>query len=266
MVQVKAPNGKAKELKDSDPSVVYNGPLVVMVNEFSASASEIFAAAIQDYGRGIVVGSATTFGKGTVQNIYDLDRATRLAEVKPLGALKLTIQKYYRINGGTTQLKGVVPDLIFPDAYMNIDYGEKQQRHPMAYDEIDPADYKPTKEWDKSYESAVKQIEKRVRKEPVFDSILMHASYMKQQQEESLIPLQLTEYRLREKQKEEEAKVFRGLYKLPVQQQFNVGFCKEDLESLQGMQQDIEDREKWHKALGRDLYLFWTAELMRAVG
>lgn len=266
VVQVKAPNGKAKELKDSDPSVVYSGPLVVMVNEFSASASEIFAAAIQDYGRGIVVGSATTFGKGTVQNIYDLDRATRLSEVKPLGALKLTIQKYYRINGGTTQLKGVVPDLIFPDAYMDIDYGEKQQRHPMAYDEIDPADYRATKEWDKPYEAAIKQIEKRVRKEPVFDSIQMHAAYMKQQQEESLIPLRLTDYRMREKQKEEEAKVFRGLYKLPVQRRFNVGFSKEDLQGLEGMVQDIEDREKWHKALGRDLYLFWTAELMRAIG
>ena len=117
-----------KVLHDTDPDVAYGGPLVVMVNEFSASASEICAAALQDYGRAVIVGSETTFGKGTVQNIYAIwIRATTMnARVKPLGALKITIQKYYRIDGGTTQLKGVEPDLVMPDAYMDLGVWRKE--------------------------------------------------------------------------------------------------------------------------------------------
>jgi carboxyl-terminal processing protease len=265
VVQVKTSNSKARQLKDDNSEVVYDGPLVVMVNEFSASASEIFAAAIQDYGRGIIVGSNTTFGKGTVQNIYNLDRATREASVKPLGALKLTIQKYYRINGGTTQLKGVHPDLVFPDAYMDIEYGEKQQRHPMAYDEIEPADFDESDQWQDQYQKAAKEIEKRIKKEPVFDSIREHAAYMKTQQDESLIPLELEAFRAREMKREKVAKAFKGLYRLPKSKQFEVDFNSTDYKALASEEQDLEDRKKWHKNLGKDLYLFWATQLMDAI-
>jgi len=118
IVQVKSRKGSPEILSDRDPGVLYDGPLIVMVNEFSASASEILAAALQDYGRAVIVGSNSTFGKGTVQRFFDLDRAiTGNNAIKPLGSIKLTTQKFYRVDGGSTQLKGVEPDIVFPDNY-----------------------------------------------------------------------------------------------------------------------------------------------------
>jgi carboxyl-terminal processing protease len=118
---------------------------VVLVNKYSASASEILAAAMQDYRRGIVMGS-TTYGKGTVQQVFDLDRAVS-AEFKglmPLGSLKLTLQKFYRVNGGSTQFKGVVPDIVLPDALASFAKGEQEMEYPLKWDEIQPAKYQPT--------------------------------------------------------------------------------------------------------------------------
>src|SRR5688572_23611173 len=116
IVQVKGRDKAPVVLRDKDDKVVYTGPLIVMVNTQSASASEILAAALQDYGRAVIVGSQSTFGKGTVQRFFDLDKAvTGFDELKPLGDIKLTLQKFYRINGGSTQLKGVIPDINLPD-------------------------------------------------------------------------------------------------------------------------------------------------------
>ena len=145
MVQVKAGRGRAQALDDQDPQVQYGGPLVVLVNKYSASASEILAAAMQDYGRGIVMGS-TTYGKGTVQQVFDLDNAVspEVKTLKPLGSLKLTIQKFYRVNGGSTQFKGVVPDIVLPDALTSFAKGEKETEYPLLWDEIAPAAFQPT--------------------------------------------------------------------------------------------------------------------------
>ena len=132
--------------EDKDSEIQYNGPLVIMVNSGSASASEILAAAMQDYERAVIVGSATTFGKGTVQRLIDLDRAVESSfnSIKPLGSVKLTTQKFYRIDGTTTQLQGVKPDIILPDRYTYIDRGEKEHEYPLEWDEIEPATYKKT--------------------------------------------------------------------------------------------------------------------------
>ena len=136
IVQVKDRTNKPEVLDDKDPSVQYAGPLIVMVNEFSASASEILAAALQDYSRAIIVGS-NTYGKGSVQRFFDLDRAVYgNSDVKPLGQIKITIQKFFRVNGGSTQLKGVTPDIILPDNYSEINVGEKDNEHPMAWSQI----------------------------------------------------------------------------------------------------------------------------------
>ena len=145
MVQVKTGRGRAEALLDKDPQVQYGGPLVVLVNKYSASASEILAAAMQDYKRAVVLGS-TTYGKGTVQQVFDLDKAVS-AEVnalKPLGSLKLTVQKFYRVNGGSTQFKGVVPDISVPDALASFAKGEQESEYPLQWDEITPAAYQPT--------------------------------------------------------------------------------------------------------------------------
>ncbi|ALW86646.1 tail-specific protease [Hymenobacter sedentarius] len=145
MVQVKAGRGRPTALDDKDPQVQYAGPLVVMVNKYSASASEILAAAMQDYRRAIIVGS-TTYGKGTVQQLIDLDNAVspEAKALKPLGSLKLTIQKFYRVNGGSTQFKGVVPDITLPDALTSFAKGEQESEYPLLWDEISPAAYQPS--------------------------------------------------------------------------------------------------------------------------
>ncbi|MDB5234371.1 MAG: tail-specific protease [Hymenobacter sp.] len=144
MVQVKTGRGPAQALQDKDPQVQYGGPLVVLVNKYSASASEILAAALQDYRRAVIMGS-TTYGKGTVQQVFDLDKVVspEMAALKPLGSLKLTIQKFYRINGGSTQFKGVVPDITVPDALASYAKGEQESEYPLQWDEIAPAKYQP---------------------------------------------------------------------------------------------------------------------------
>lgn len=140
VVQVRDREGMANVLEDTDPSVAFAGPLAVLVNTFSASASEILAAAMQDYGRAVVIGTDTTFGKGTVQTLIDLDNLAAPADAafKPLGSLKLTIQKFYRVNGGSTQSRGVIPDILIPDGYTYLEVGERSQDYALPWDSARP--------------------------------------------------------------------------------------------------------------------------------
>ena len=143
IVQVKSTGGKKEVLKDEDPTIIWDGSLVILVNEFSASASEILAAALQDYKRAIVIGSKQTFGKGTVQNVIDLNRIISGSTHGDLGAVKLTTDKFYRINGGSTQLEGVKSDIVILDRYAYVNLGEKDQENPLTWDQIKPAKYNP---------------------------------------------------------------------------------------------------------------------------
>lgn len=139
IVQIKSSGGSTKVLDDQDPTVEYRGPLVVLVNQFSASASEIVAGALQDYGRAVVVGGEHTHGKGTVQVIMDLDEALTLRNMsryKPLGALRMTTQKFYRISGESTQYRGVVPDIILPDRQQSSKFGERYLDYSLPWDTI----------------------------------------------------------------------------------------------------------------------------------
>ncbi|MFL5739057.1 MAG: carboxy terminal-processing peptidase, partial [Flavisolibacter sp.] len=142
IVQVKGREGQPEVMRDKDGGVLYDGPLAVMVNEFSASASEIFAAAIQDYGRGVIIGSTSTYGKGTVQRSFGLDPESNFMSTNSdLGSLKLTLQKFYRISGGSTQLKGVTPDVVVPDYYEYLKLRERDNWNALPYDEINKASY-----------------------------------------------------------------------------------------------------------------------------
>ena len=141
IVQIKSAAGKKEVLYDRDRKVQWEGPLVVMVNSFSASASEILAAAIQDYKRGVILGSKQTYGKGTVQNVIDLNQFVKSNVMGDLGALKTTTQKFYRINGGSTQLEGVTSDIVMPDKYAYVKAGERDVDNAMLWDKIDAADY-----------------------------------------------------------------------------------------------------------------------------
>jgi carboxyl-terminal processing protease len=141
VVQVKDANGDIDVLKDREGSALFTGPLVILVNKLSASASEIFAAALQDYGRALIVGDSSTFGKGTVQTMLELGRFMPMLgnSSNEAGALKLTVQKFYRVAGGSTQLRGVVSDVKLPSLTDNSEFGEAALQHPLAYDEVEPA-------------------------------------------------------------------------------------------------------------------------------
>jgi len=145
VVQVRNSQGMKRILEDKDESLVYGGPLVVMVNRFSASASEIVAAALQDYGRAVIVGGQHTHGKGTVQTIIDLNENIPLLHLRrydDLGALKATIQKFYRVNGGSTQYGGVVPDIILPSLYKYLESGEQYLDYSLKWEKVQPVAYK----------------------------------------------------------------------------------------------------------------------------
>ena len=160
VVQV-ASNGKKEVLEDENDEIVWDGPLVILVNELSASASEILAAAMQDYERAIIIGSKQTYGKGTVQNVLDLNQWISKSDLGDMGALKITTQKFYRVNGGSTQLEGVKSDVVMPDQYSYFDVGERDYDNPLPYDKIDAADYKT---WDGylDYEETISKSKARM--------------------------------------------------------------------------------------------------------
>jgi carboxyl-terminal processing protease len=207
IVQVKSRDRAPFVYEDKDPRVQFDGKLIVMVNSFSASASEIMAAAIQDYDRGIIVGSASTFGKGTVQRFVDLDLFLRgETDLKPLGEVKLTTQKFYRINGGATQRKGVIPDIILPDAYSLLEIGEKDREFSLKWDEIAP---QPYQKWSKSYDiNRLRQASQaRVDANPSFSLIEENALRFKSRQDKEAFSLNLETFQKnQERLKEEDAK------------------------------------------------------------
>jgi carboxyl-terminal processing protease len=178
VVQVKDRDGAPSTLSDNEQSVLYDGPLTVMVNELSASASEIFAAAIQDYKRGIIVGSTSTYGKGTVQKNLPLGRTVDLSTGSTeFGALKLTFEKFYRINGNSTQLKGVTPDIIIPDQYEYIKFREKDQPSALKWDQIPKSDYNVWNsnfDWTDIYNKAAQ----RIAENPAFATIKNNTSWL----------------------------------------------------------------------------------------
>ena len=193
VVQVKSTGGKKDILYDEDPSVVWDGSLVIMVNKFSASASEILAAALQDYKRAIILGSKQTFGKGTVQNVIDLNRIISGGTHGDLGAVKLTTDKFYRINGGSTQLEGVKSDIIVKNQYSYIEMGEKDQDNPLAWDSIEPASYR---QWNNqiNYDYALSQSAKRLKDNPYIQLVEKQARGIENQQDDFTYTLNYQDY------------------------------------------------------------------------
>ena len=169
VVQSQGRRGVKKTYDDRDSRTQFDKPLLVMVNMVSASASEIFAAAMQDYDRAIIMGGMHTYGKGTVQNFTELDRMVpkKPTDMQELGSLKMTVQKFYRINGDATQLKGVTPDIVMPDYFNYMDFGEKDLDYPMPFDEISSLEYSP---WNASYDMdyIIEISKKRIASDSIF--------------------------------------------------------------------------------------------------
>ena len=191
VVQVRSSNGNIEIENDPDPDLLYNGPLAVLVDRFSASASEIFAGAIQDYGRGIVLGDPT-FGKGTVQTLIDLKRFVPNAK-GPVGQLKLTVAKFYRVNGSSTQHRGVTPDITFPAAFDSDEVGESSQDYALPWDEIKPIRYQSSHGLNHLIPKLKKRYQARTATDPVFNALLKDFVTAKQIREKTSVSLLMSQ-------------------------------------------------------------------------
>ena len=252
IVQVRS-NGKGKDVyDDKDERIQWDGPLVILVNELSASASEILAAAMQDYKRAIVIGSKQTFGKGTVQNVIPLDNIVRSNEHGDLGAIKLTTQKFYRINGGSTQLEGVKSDVVVPDKYSYIDLGERDQSTPLKWDKITPAEYKL---WDGyiDYDQTIANSNRRMAANSQIKLIEENAKWIKSQQDENLISLNYEIYKAEENKDKAKSDYFKSLSEYDSKLTFESLKYEEELFTKDSVLR--EKRARWHKDLAKDVYV-----------
>jgi len=213
VVQVRDSRGQVQQQGDDQPGMAWDGPLAVLVNRGTASASEIFSAAIQDYHRGLVIGTPT-FGKGTVQNLVDLDRFTQSDSEKPqLGELKMTIQEFFRINGGSTQLKGVTPDIAFPQNGDDKDYGESTYDNALKWTQIDPASYQTVANLNAYLPQLVQQHDQRVAESPAWKLMLDELAQYRRMRAKTSISLNLAAREVERKDQEAIQADFRARHK-----------------------------------------------------
>ena len=252
IVQVRSMDKESKILRDKDRSIVWEGPLVILVNEFSASASEILAAAMQDYKRAIIIGSKQTYGKGTVQNVLDLNKMVRSNTNGDLGALKFTTQKYYRINGGSTQLEGVKSDIVVPDKYTYVDFGEKDQENPLEWDMIDPVPYDPWKSFF-DYNKTISASKSRMESSEFISLIDENARWIKSIRDNNTYHLNYKKFKNNLLENEEKAKKYKKLSEYSSDLTFKSLPYEIDLISKDTTLG--EKRKRWHKNLTKDIYV-----------
>ena len=257
IVQVKAPGRDPEILPDSDRKVQYDGPLVVMINNFSASASEIFAAAIQDYKRGIVVGSKHSYGKGTVQNVIDLNQFIRGNSFGDLGALKTTIQKFYRINGGSTQREGVKSDIVFPDRFAYLEMGERDEESALPWDKIAPAKYEPL---NINYDNIIANSKKRIAANATFKLIDENAKWIYERKDENDFSLNLNDFNKEISMADAKIKKFKVI------SEYNNKFQFQSLpDEMALFESDTllkQKRERWHEEMQKDVYIEETLNVI----
>jgi carboxyl-terminal processing protease len=252
IVQVASSGSKKEVLEDQDDEIVWDGPLVILVNELSASASEILAAAMQDYKRAIVIGSKQSYGKGTVQNLLDLNQWLRNNDMGDMGSLKLTTQKFYRVNGGSTQLEGVKSDVVMADRYSYINIGEKDYDNPLPYDKIEPADYEV---WNGylDYEKIIKKSMERMAKSEQLRLIDENAQWIKSRRDITTVNLNYESYKNELESRIDDTKKFDAI------DNYDNKLRYESLPfEIELMKQDttlVEKRKRWHKSLGNDIYI-----------
>lgn len=252
IVQIKSAEGKKEVLYDRDEKIEWDGPLVVMINGFSASASEILAAAIQDYKRGIIIGSKQSYGKGTVQNVIDLNQFVRGSDMGDLGALKTTTQKFYRINGGSTQLEGVKSDIVMPDRYEYLKMGERDVDNAMPWDKIDAAEYNV---WNQqtNFETAIENSKIRMIENKQFNLIDENAKWLDERNKQNVYSLQINKFKTEQKNLLEISKKYKSIADYKNSFQFTSLPYEEEL-----IKTDVslkEKREDWHENLSKDIYI-----------
>jgi carboxyl-terminal processing protease len=262
IVQVKGRDEKASILSDKNQDVLYSGPLAVMVDEMSASASEIFAAAIQDYHRGIIIGSSSTYGKGTVQRSISLDPQSEnplfSKPVEGLGDLKLTFRKFYRINGGATQLRGVVPDIIIPDRLENVKFREKDNPDALNWDEIPKAIYTT---WNPGYSfnSVISETNRDLSQNPTFNGIKLDVNLLDKLNDEET-PLNIQQYRERMTEIKNASKKLEDLTDLKVD--LSVQNIASDSSAILNDSDKITKNKQFLTHIGNDIYIDETLKVV----
>jgi len=259
IVQVKDSEGNINAANDFNPTTLYDGPLVVLTNAYSASASEILAAALQDYKRAIILGSKSTFGKGTVQTMVALNGGRTDVFPRGFGELKVTIQKFYRINGGTTQLKGVEPDVVVPDIYDGVERGEKEMNYHLAYDQIPSARYKSYES--KAYREAIKSGQKWVSSNKYFDLVAERSGQIEKIRKGMNYNLNLEAYAVQQESLEKNDEKFR---KYEYKRSYDTVFAlKRDLQEVQNDSIKRIQRSNWPKPYLKDATLDAALEILQ---
>ncbi len=267
--QVKARGDKAKVLEDKDKSVKYTGPLAVLVDETSASASEIFAAAIQDYKRGIIIGSTSTYGKGTVQRNIPLNPQAEnnlfssVNKADDLGSVKLTLQKFYRINGGATQLEGVVPDVILPDRLEHLKFREKDNPDALKWDKISQAPYST---WKSNYstEAIVNNAKASVSQSANFGKIKTNVEWLEKNNDRK--------YSLNMQVFKEDQKKLKAVYKdleeaYKLTNAINIKYLTADNSKVSSDTSSIESErsKQWLKVRSEDVFIDKTVSIVNSM-
>ena len=251
IVQVKSIGNRKQVLYDRNSEIVWDGPLVVLINEMSASASEILAAALQDYERAVILGSKKKFGKVTFKNVIDLNKFISNSDFD-LCALKITTDKFYRINGESVQLEGVKSDVIVPDSYMHIFNGEKDEENPLAWDKIDPAMYNP---WinEGSLDFISSNAQSRVNDNNYLKLISKRADWIEKQQKNKIIPLKFLTYQNYLDENKNKTKEFESLSKYS--NDLNFKLLKSEKDYIMSNKELLSNRNRWHKNLTKDIYI-----------
>ncbi len=251
IVQVKSTGNRKQILYDKDPQVVWDGPLVILMNKMSASASEILAGALQDYNRAVIIGNEKSFGKGTVQNVIDLNRFISNSSYD-LGALKITTDKFYRINGESVQLEGVKSDIVIPDSYKYIFNGEKDEKNPLQWDKISPANFD---KWAKrDYLNKISlENQSRIDNDDYYSLINDRAQWLKDQQSNKTISLNFNSYNSFLNKQREKNKRFESLNKY--ENTLNFKLLKTEKQYIMSNKELLSSRNRWHRNLTKDLYL-----------
>jgi carboxyl-terminal processing protease len=262
VVQVKGKNNALNVMEDRNPDVIWEGPLTIMINHNSASASEILAAAMQDYKRAVIVGNPS-FGKGTVQSFVELDNylLPQFDSIKPIGSVKITQQKFYRISGGATQLKGVTPDVLLPDPYAYIEVGEKNLDNPMPWDEISKASFNEYKNID--YQTIIKNSAKRLKNDLQFVLIDQQAREIKTKKDDSKYNLKLEKFRAEQKAYRDQNKKYEDLRKEI--KGFSASILNEDKNRLSNDTTRLGRENRWAKNIAKDIYIHEASNVVNDI-
>ena len=252
VVQVKYFDKEKQILSDRDRSILWSGPLVILVNEGSASASEILAAAMQDYKRAIIIGGNQTWGKGTVQNVFPLNRMVKGNTNGDLGALRYTTQKYYRINGGSVQLEGVKSDINVPYRYKYLDFGEKDSENPLQWDEIEKADYSL---WQSNFDfdQAIEKSKIRMQENDYLKLVDENAKWIKSVRDNKQLNLNYNKFKEEIEKNSIQTEKFKAITEYSSDYNFNSLPYEINLiaaDSILGLK-----RKRWHTTLSKDIYI-----------